>query len=338
MPRPLASCLLSLPLALAACGDSGPTIRVALDQEFSEPLLNRFGTELGIPVRQLHDTEASKTVGHVSAIRTEAEAPRCDVFWNNELANTVALAQQGLLAPYESPAAADIPARWKDPQGRWTAFAARARILIVNTELLPEKAEWPKGYRDLVDPKWKGRCAIAKPLTGTSLTHFTALHELLGEQALDELFDRMEQNDVEFLASNGATMKAVRDGRLAWAFTDTDDCNVAKLKGFPVACVYPDQAEGEIGTMLIPNSVGIVKDAPHPEDARKLVDKILARTTEAELAAADGAQIPLRSGVPGPSNPEILEVGEFREMAWDIERVAGKLAECSAHFAKRFKL
>jgi len=332
---------LPLLLLLAACADatpSGPTIRVALDEQFSRALLDRFGDELGVGIRQLHDSEASKTVGHVSALKTERAAPRCDVFWNNELAHTVHLAQEGLLEPYRSPSAQDIPAEWKDPDGRWTAFAARARILIVNTELLPDEKDWPRSYRDLVDPKWKGRCAIAKPLTGTTLTHFTALRKVLGSDALDELFDDMDRNDVQFLASNGATMRAVRDGKLAWAFTDTDDYNVARKNGFPVACVFPDQGEGEIGTMLIPNSVSIIKGGPDTEGAKKLVDKILARDTEALLAAGAGAQIPLRDGVPGPADKTILMRDKFRAMPWDIQWVASNLAASSAHFGDRFKL
>lgn len=331
--------LLPVLLLFAACSDTsagGPTIRVALDEQFSRKLITGFGEELGIEIKQLHDSEAQKTVGHVSAIKTERNAPRCDVFWNNELAHTVNLGQEGLLEPYVSPNAADIPAEWKDPNGLWTAFAARARILIVNTDLLPDEKDRPSSYRDLIDPKWKGRCAIAKPLTGTTLTHFAALQKALGAAELDAFFDAMEQNDVKFLSSNGATMREVREGKLAWAFTDTDDYNVARQLGFPVACVFPDQGEGEIGTMLIPNSVCIIKGGPDTENAKKLVDEILSRETEALLAAGNGAQIPLRDGIPGPSDPSIFERGEFRQMSWDIEWVAKNLADCSAHFGKRF--
>ena len=68
-------------------------------------------------------------------IIAEADRPRCDVFWNNEIAHTVSLAGDGLLASYASPSAEGIPAEFRDPQDRWTGFAARARVFIVNTEL-----------------------------------------------------------------------------------------------------------------------------------------------------------------------------------------------------------
>lgn len=333
-------------LSLAACGGDAPdtgatnsgqlTIYVALDQQFSQPILDRFAADLQVDLVQRHDTEGAKTVGLVSMLLEERGNPRCSVFWNNELAHTVRLAQAGMLEPYDSPAARDLPAIWRDPQHRWTAFAARARILIVNTELVPDPKDWPKSYLDLVDPKWKGRCAVARPKTGTTLTHFTALRQVLGEESFGRWLDGLADNDVKLLASNGATMREVRDGKLAFAFTDTDDYHVAKAKGFPVACVFPDQHEGGIGTMLIPNSVALIKGGPALDDAKRLVDRILDRATEALLAAAEGAQIPLRTGVAGPKDPSIQAVGEFRQMAWDVEWTAQNLARCAQEWDQRF--
>src|SRR5690606_21977379 len=121
-------------LALAACGTDAAdadavTLYVALDQTHSEALVRRFEEQSGLKVRAQYDTEGDKTVGLVSRIIEESARPRCDVFWNNELAHTVRLGQKGLLEPYRSPAAADIPAEFKDAGGLWAGFAARARVL-----------------------------------------------------------------------------------------------------------------------------------------------------------------------------------------------------------------
>ena len=118
--RSLATCCLSSLLLLTACGGSAQvSLYVALDQEHSEAIVRRFEQQTGLSVKTRFDTEASKTVGLVSAIVEEAARPRCDVFWNNELAQTVRLAQNGLLQAYVSPSAAAIPSQWKDPQGLW---------------------------------------------------------------------------------------------------------------------------------------------------------------------------------------------------------------------------
>ncbi|MEQ1631462.1 MAG: extracellular solute-binding protein [Planctomycetota bacterium] len=327
---------------LSACtkddAPAGPTIYCALDEQFSRPLIEQFGKELGVQITARYDTEAAKTVGLVSAIREEQGHPRASVFWNNELAHTVRLAQEGLLEPYASPSASDVPAQWKDKDSRWTGFAARARILVVNTELLPDRKDWPKSYKDLVDPKWKGRCAVAKPLTGTTLTHFTALKKALGDAPFEQFFQGLLANDVKFLASNGATLRETAAGNVAWAFTDTDDYHVGKLRGHKIACVFPDQGEGELGTMLIPNSVALIKGGPNQEAAKKLIDKILAASTEGLLAAAEGAQIPLRSSVDGPVDADILPLDRFRAMTWDVEWTAQNLADCNRDFGKRFGL
>lgn len=332
--RPLISATL---LLLAGCG-SDVTLYCSLDQQFSAVLVEQFSAETKLSVAAKYDGEAAKTVGLYGAIREEHERPRCDVFWNNELAHTVRLAQLGLLESYESPNGKDIPARWRDPQHRWYAFGARARILVVNTNLLPDKLDWPTSIWDFIDPKWKGRCAVAKPLNGTTLTHFTALQKALGQAEFDRLIDGMFKNDVRFLGSNGATLAECAAGHVAFAFTDTDDYNEAHGLGKPVGCVFPDQGEGQLGTLLLPNSVAVIKNAPDPEAARKLCDFILARSTEAALAKGPSAQLPLRSGIPGPDNPSILPTDKFHAMEWDIEWTAEHLDDCAKSFATRFGL
>jgi len=100
--------------------------------------------------------------------------------------------------------------------------------------------------------------------------------------------------------------------------------------------VFPDQHEGGIGTMLIPNAVGLVAGGPDQEGAKKLIDATLRRETEALLAAADGAQIPLRAGVQGPKDPAIKGLGAFRAMPWDVAKVAQDLARCDRDFNQRW--
>ena len=104
-------------------------VRVSLDQVFSEELMAEFEKETGLSVKAQYDIEQTKTVGHVRAIIEEKTRPRTDVFWNNEIAQTIRLAELGLLAPYDSPSAEGIPESFRDPERRWTGFAARARVL-----------------------------------------------------------------------------------------------------------------------------------------------------------------------------------------------------------------
>ena len=108
--------VLSCTLALAGADNSQPiVVYAALDREFSEPILKAFEQQTGIEVRAVYDTEAAKTVGLVNRIRAEKNRPRCDVFWNNEIVNTIRLKQEGLLQPCRPPQAVNYPAEFKDP-------------------------------------------------------------------------------------------------------------------------------------------------------------------------------------------------------------------------------
>src|SRR5262249_14389127 len=159
-------------------------------------------------------------------------------FWNNEILHVMRLQQQGLLEPYTSPAAAPFPA-WSRPADQtWQAFAARARILLVNTKL--PAADRPKNLADLTDAKWKGPVAMANPLFGTTATHMACLFAKLGPDAARELLTKLHPN-VAILPGNKDVAVAVAEGRFDVGLTDTDDAIVEVRRGRPVEIIYPDQ-------------------------------------------------------------------------------------------------
>ena len=127
---------LLLPL-LAGCGDSRPRVVLycAQDPPFAESLLADFTRNTGVEVASKFDTEADKSVSLYEALVREKAHPRCDVFWNNEILHVMRLRQHGLLEPYASPAAATYPDWTRPADQTWQAFAARARILLVNTKV-----------------------------------------------------------------------------------------------------------------------------------------------------------------------------------------------------------
>jgi iron(III) transport system substrate-binding protein len=89
----------------------------ALDREFSEPILKAFGQKSRIRLLPKFDAESTKTVGLTNLIIVEAERPRCDLFWNNEILNTLRLEEKGLLSPFRLSHAVDLPDTFKALQG-----------------------------------------------------------------------------------------------------------------------------------------------------------------------------------------------------------------------------
>ena len=132
------------------------TVYTALDREFSEPILEAYGQKTGVRVLSKFDVESTKTVGLTNRIIAEAVRPRCDLFWNNEILNTIRLKEKGLLAPFYPSHAAELPGTFKAADGTWYGFASRARVLLVNIRLVSEP-DRPRGIRDLLDPGGRER-------------------------------------------------------------------------------------------------------------------------------------------------------------------------------------
>jgi iron(III) transport system substrate-binding protein len=302
--------------------DSGPKVVVytALDSEFSEPIFEEFSSGTGVAVLPKFDTEATKTVGLVEAIIAEGSRPQCDVFWNNEILNTLRLEKRGLLQPFQPDGAGDYPAMYRSANATWYGFAARARVLVVNTELVSE-SERPGSIQDLASEDWRGQTAIAKPLFGTTATHVACLFACWGEDRAKEFFRKLKENEIQIHAGNKQVALAVAAGRAAFGLTDTDDAIIEMEKGLPVTIVYPDQGDEGMGTLFIPNTLAIVAGCRNPKEARRLVEYLLSPGVEAKLAEGPSAQIPLNPKTKASVQVETPQTAKAMDV--DFEAAAG---------------
>lgn len=317
---------------MAGCGEKRPSeviVYGALDQEFSESILQDFTKATGIEVRAKYDAESTKTVQLTQEILAEREKPRCDLFWNNEILNTLRLEREGILRAYVSPQASAFPASARSSEGKWYGFAARARVFVVNTNRLGEGRR-PKSILDLADPQWYENCAIAKPLFGTTATHVACLFAAWGDDKAKEFLQSVKRN-ARILSGNRQVAQAVGSGTIAFGLTDTDDAIVEIERGSPVTIIYPDQREGEVGTLFIPNTLALIQGSPHPKEAEKLLDFLLSAEVEKKLAAGPSAQIPLREGVAASSR--VKTPSEVRAMEVDWTAAAEKW-DAAAEFLK----
>lgn len=292
----------------------------ALDREFSEPILQEFQAETGITVLDKYDIESTKTVGLVSAIIQEQNRPRCDVFWNNEILHSLRLQKLGMLEAYHSPAAKTFPQSYRSADGQWHGLAARARVLIVNTDIVSGDS-MPTSIEDLVTPTWKGKVGIAKPLFGTTATHAAVLFAIWGDERATDFFRQVHQN-AEVMSGNKQVATAVSRGQLAFGITDTDDAIIEVDKGLPVKIIFPDQRDGQLGSLFIPNTLCIVKDGPNTINAKKLVDHLLSPAVESRLATGSSAQFPVNSIVETKSRA--LPNAPIRWMDVDFEAAADR--------------
>jgi iron(III) transport system substrate-binding protein len=327
-------------LAVVVGVGAGPADRVvvysALDQEFSEPVLVDFARATGVQVLPKYDLESAKTVGLANAILAEnaKDTPVCDLFWNNEILHTLRLRKAGVLATIDPPNGHAIPAAFKGSDGSWFGFAARARVILVNTQLVPNVGDYPKSIRDLTATKWKGKIGIAKPLFGTTATHAVCLFDAWGAEGAKAYFRALKANDAQVLAGNKTVATAVGAGRIALGLTDTDDALGEIAAGSPVAIVYPDQAEGELGTLFIPNTLAVIAKAPDRAAAERLANFLLSPEVEAKLAAGPSGQIPLNPAV--RVKAQVATPATVRPMAVDFEKAAERWDEAAAFLLEEF--
>lgn len=323
----LAAALLPMVVPLIGCSGGTPeegqvvTVYVSEDQVFSEPVLAAFERETGIEVKAVYDTEEAKSTGTMNRLIAEKNNPQADVYWANEPIRAEVLKQKGISAPYVSPNARRIPPAFKDAEGFWTGFSARARVLVVGKDV----ASPPATILAYADPRWKGRSVIANPLFGTTTSQTAALFTIWGDERAREFMNRLKANDVAISTNNGESADFVAAGEYAFSLVDSDDAVNRMRQGKPVTMVYPDQGEEDIGCLLVPNVALLIKGAPHPETAKRLIDFLLSESTERELALADCAQLPLHPGVEAPA--ELRPVEEIKVMEVDYAEVARKMVE-----------
>ena len=327
--------LVALALGPVGCGTDGRKVVVysSQDPEFAEPVLAAYAKTSGVEIVPKFDVESSKTVGLAQLLIRESPKPRCDLFWNNEILNTLRLREKGMLASWSPSNAGDIPAEFKAKDGTWYGFAARARIFAVNTKLVAE-ADRPRGLADLLDPRWKGKIAIAKPLFGTTATHATCLFAAWGDEKARAFFADLKKNDVQVLSGNKQVATAVGSGQALFGLTDTDDAMGEIEAGRPVAIIYPDRGEGELGTLFIPNVLAIPKGAPHPGEAEILGNFLLGPEAEGMLAGGKSAQIPLNLKTRAPSQVETPKT--VHAMPADFEAAARIWDRVAAYLASEF--
>jgi len=282
------------PFSTLSCNRSGGNspasagavvLYTSVDEPYVRPLIDRFQKETGIAVTLLTDTEAAKSVGLAERIRAERDHPRCDVWWDNEVFLSARLAGEGILMPYDSPAAADIPAAYKNPGHLWAGSVLRVRVLVSSPGITGSLGP-ARSLTDLLRPEWKGKIAIARPTAGTTGGHVAALYAAWGERRADEFFRRLHDNGVTLVGGNSIVADSVGNGDFAAGLCDNDDAASTQGGGKKIDMNLPDQTDAGEGTLAMPCAVAMVNGCPHSQNAKKLIDFLLSSKVDAALIDA----------------------------------------------------
>ena len=134
----------------------------------------------------------------------------------------------------------------------------------------------------------------------------------------------LRANDVALCLGNATVRDMVAAGERAFGLTDTDDAHAAMLDGKPVDVVVPDAAGGSV---LIPNTVALIANCPHPHTGKKLIDYLLSPEVERRLAHGRSAQIPLAIDLVEVETPWDKLAGRNKTMNFDVRKTAAAIPE-----------
>ena len=291
---PAAALFLTGSIMVGCAEEDRLVVYCSVDETFGRMVLQRFEEKTGLAVQAVFDSEAGKTTGLVKRIRIEAPDPRADVLFSSEVFHTILLAREGLLEAYDSPAAGDIPPRYRDPQHRWTGIGLRGRVLAFDSQRVAGEL-LPRRWEELAEQRHARRLAFANPLFGTTWGHVAAMFALWGEQRGRAFLAGLHEGGGRMVDGNSSAVRAVLAGQVDLCMTDTDDVRVARRQAPSLEQHCLDLGDG--GTLLIPSSVAIIKNCPHPEAARRLVDFLVSAEVERLLARSDSGNVPVRESL-----------------------------------------
>ncbi|MFV0461435.1 MAG: iron ABC transporter substrate-binding protein [Actinomycetales bacterium] len=326
MPTPtrrrllLAATAVVTSLALAACG-SEPDAGSADSQTSSNPEALQvyssqhknvteawaagFTEQTGIEVEIRSGQDSS--MGH--QIVEEGSAGRADVFLTENSPAMTVVERAGMLAPVDPATLAQVPADLVPSTGAWTPVAARATVLIYNTqEISPE--ELPASMMDLADPQWKGRWGAA-PGGADFQAIVAGMLATQGRDATQAWLDGLAEN-AQVYQNNIATMKAVNAGEVPvgimyhyyWYRDQAGD----KQGSQNTALHY--FGNGDAGAFVSLSAGGVLANAPHPEQAQQFLAYVTSAAGQQVLVDSGSMEYAVGSGVASdPALPPLTDLG-----------------------------
>jgi len=281
-----------------------PGIKVAVERTGAERLFNRIGQEVGSNIK------------------------RVDVANSSDAAHFIVWKRQGWLQPFlTADMAENLPADQRDPDGTFVNQRTHLSAIAYNTSLVkPEDA--PKGFNDLLDPKYVGKLVKGHP--GYSGTIMTATHQLA--KALGwAWFEKLAKQKVLQVQSATEPPKRIEAGERAVAVDGSDYLFwMAKERGAPIEVVHAVE-----GTPQISNPMAIFKAAPNPNAARLLVAWIMSAEGQQFIVNLSG-QYPAHKLVKAKAGrPALASIKTLPEDPAEVEKSAD---EIKTRYQRLFKV
>jgi len=278
------------------------TLYTTIAEKDLPTLLGPFEAEHGIKV----NVWRAGTDRIMQRTMSEAAAGRYDVdvihFGSPEME---ALARENILLAIDSPAHADLQPGSVPPHKQWAATLLSVWVQAYNTNLV-RREDLPKAYRDLLDPKWKGKLGIE----AKDQDWFASVADVVGgeEEGVEFFRQLAATNGVSVRVGHTLLNNMVISGEVPLALTLYNYMpEQAKKKGAPIDWFTLEPAVARS------NAVGVARRAPHPAAARLFYDYLLGEDAQRSFVSMD--YVPSNTKVPSPlAGVKILQTDPVRTL------------------------
>ena len=259
--------LLAIGLLVAGTARAQDSLVVysSVDEENAKKLLDAFTQATGVKVRFTFLSSGPA----VARIEAEKNNPQADIWYGAPSENHVVLKEKGLSQPYVSPNAKDLAGKFKDPEGYWTSFYMNPLGFASNANTLKQKGvEPPTSWADLLKPEFKAQVQTPSPQTsGTGYNMVAALVMIMGEDKAFDYLKKLNPSIQTYTQSGTAPSKAAAIGQAGVGIQFTPAFLQLIEEGYPLKITFPKEGVG-----FEAPAISILKGAPHPDLAKKLVD------------------------------------------------------------------
>ena len=318
--------VLALSFVLAGCGTSedGPgklVVYSGRNENFVQPLLDKFTADTGIEVDALHGANPLQ-------IAEEGNRPRADIFISNDLGALGFLDSSGLLEGSNPAGIESISETFRADDNAFFAISVRARGLIYNKDLITPE-ELPTSNEDLFDAKWAdvpGGYAITRGGNGGMIGHVSALRHQWGDEKTAQWITAIRENAAGITQGHGEIRRAVGAGEHAFGLVNNYYFHQQLLEPSDnnVGFIYLDQQEGQMGAIANAAGVGLVKDGPNAANAIVFLEWLLLPENQVAFVG-ESLELLINSQYgaeyPDVVRPHIVEFNDLRVQDMPIKNL-----------------
>lgn len=271
-----------------------------------KPLLDKFTEETGIKVELVTD----KSGPLMARLKAEGKNTPADLLMTVDAGNLWQAADQGLLQPVSSSILdANVPAKYRDPEGHWTGLSLRARTIFYDPSKV--SADQLSTYADLADPKWRGKLCLRTSKSVYNQSLVASMIEHLGEEKTEQVIRGWVANLATDVFSDDTNMlKAIAAGQCEVGLSNSYYYGriVAKDPNFPVKIFWANQ--DTTGTHVNVSGAGVTAYSDNPEDALKVIEFLSSDKAQGLYASAN-KEYPVKQGI---DESDLLKSwGKFRQ-------------------------